>query len=42
MLFNGVIIEFGTVEEFKNSKNPIVQAFIEGNSEVYEKMADGI
>jgi len=42
MLFNGIIIEFGTVDEFKNSKNPIVQAFIEGNSEVYEKMADGI
>jgi len=42
MLFNGVIIEFGTVEEFKNSKNPIVQAFIEGNSEIYEKLADGV
>jgi len=42
MLFNGVIIEFGTVDEFKNSKNPIVQAFIEGNSEIYEKLADGV
>ena len=42
MLFNGVIIEFGTVEEFKNSKNPIVRAFIEGNSEIYEKLADGV
>ncbi|WP_024786984.1 MULTISPECIES: ABC transporter ATP-binding protein [unclassified Lebetimonas] len=42
LLFNGKIIEFGDVEEFKNSKNPIVQAFIEGNSEKYEAMADGI
>jgi len=42
LLYNGKIIEFGTVEEFKNSKNPIVQAFIEGDSEAYEKMADGI
>jgi len=42
MLFNGEIIEFGSVEEFKNSKNPIVQAFINGNSETYEKIADGV
>ncbi len=38
-LYNGEIIEFGTVEEFKNSKNPIVRAFIEGNSELFEKVA---
>ncbi|WP_024789215.1 ABC transporter ATP-binding protein [Lebetimonas sp. JH292] len=42
LLFNGEIIEFGDVEEFKNSKNPVVQAFIEGDSEKYETMADGI
>jgi len=42
MLFNGEIIEFGTVEEFKNSTNPIVRAFIEGDSEKYEKLADEI
>ncbi|MEO1923765.1 MAG: ABC transporter ATP-binding protein [Nautiliaceae bacterium] len=41
-LYNGKIIEFGTVEEFKNSQNPIVRAFIEGNSESYEKLAEGI
>ena len=42
MLFNGEIIEFGTVEEFKNSTNPIVRAFIEGDSEKYEKLADEV
>ena len=42
MLFNGKIIEFGTVEEFKNSTNPIVRAFIEGDSEKYEKLADEV
>jgi phospholipid/cholesterol/gamma-HCH transport system ATP-binding protein len=41
-LYHGEIIEFGTVEEFKNSQNPIVRAFIEGNSELYEKIAEGI
>ncbi len=41
-LYMGEIIEFGTVEEFKNSKNPIVRAFIEGNSEMYEKIAEGV
>jgi phospholipid/cholesterol/gamma-HCH transport system ATP-binding protein len=41
-LYHGEIIEFGTVEEFKNSKNPIVRAFIEGNSELYEKIAEGV
>ncbi|MRJ07147.1 MAG: ABC transporter ATP-binding protein [Epsilonproteobacteria bacterium] len=38
MLFNGEIIEYGTVEEFKNSPNPIVQAFIEGDSKKYEQI----
>jgi len=42
MLYNGEIIEYGSVEEFKNSKNPIVRAFIEGNSQEYEKIADGV
>ncbi|EDM23039.1 ABC transporter ATP-binding protein [Caminibacter mediatlanticus] len=42
MLYQGEIIEFGSVEEFKNSKNPIVQAFIRGDSEIYEKIAEGV
>jgi phospholipid/cholesterol/gamma-HCH transport system ATP-binding protein len=42
MLYNGEIIEFGDVESFKNSKNPIVRAFIEGDSEKYEKMAEAV
>jgi phospholipid/cholesterol/gamma-HCH transport system ATP-binding protein len=42
MLYNGVIIEYGSVEEFKNSKNPIVRAFIEGDSEKYEKIAEAV
>jgi len=42
MLYNGEIIEYGSVEEFKNSKNPIVRAFIEGNSEEYEQIAEGV
>jgi phospholipid/cholesterol/gamma-HCH transport system ATP-binding protein len=42
MLYNGEIIEYGTVEEFKNSTNPIVRAFIEGNSELYEKIAEEV
>lgn len=42
LLFNGKIIEYGDVESFKNSKNPIVRAFIEGNSEEYEQLADGV
>ena len=37
-LYNGEIIEYGSVEEFKNSKNPIVRAFIEGNSEEFERL----
>jgi len=36
MLFNGEIIEFGTVEQFKNSPNRIVQAFIAGDSQKYQ------
>lgn len=39
LLYNGVIVEYGTVEEFKNSKNPIVRAFIEGDSEKFEKVS---
>ncbi len=42
MLYNGEIIEYGSVEEFKNSKNPIVQAFIKGESEEYEKIAEAV
>jgi phospholipid/cholesterol/gamma-HCH transport system ATP-binding protein len=42
MLYNGVIIEYGTVEEFKNSQNPIVQAFIKGESDEYEKIAEAV
>lgn len=32
MLYNGVIIERGTVQEFKNSKNLVVRQFIEGST----------
>ncbi len=39
LLYNGEIVEYGTVEEFKNSKNPIVRAFIEGDSEKFEKVS---
>jgi len=39
-LYNGEIIEYGNVEEFKNSKNPIVRAFIEGNSKEFEKVVN--
>ncbi len=42
MLFMGEIIEYGSVEEFKNSKNPIVQAFIRGESREYEKIAEKV
>jgi phospholipid/cholesterol/gamma-HCH transport system ATP-binding protein len=42
MLYNGEIIEFGDVESFKNSPNPIVQAFIKGESEEYEKIAEAV
>lgn len=30
MLYNGEIVQLGTVEEIKNSKNPIVKSFING------------
>lgn len=33
MLHNGEIVEYGTCEEIKNSKNPVVRQFIEGRSE---------
>jgi phospholipid/cholesterol/gamma-HCH transport system ATP-binding protein len=42
MLYHGEIIEYGTVEEFQNSSNPIVQAFIKGESEAYEKIAEAV
>ena len=42
MIHNGEIIEYKEREEFKNSKNPIVRAFIEGNAIEYEKMVEGI
>ncbi len=31
MLFEGAIIEYGTVEEVRNSANPIVQQFLQGS-----------
>jgi phospholipid/cholesterol/gamma-HCH transport system ATP-binding protein len=40
MLFQGKIIEVGTPEEIKNSRNPIVQQFIEGKSEGPIKIVD--
>ncbi len=42
MLYKGEIIEYGDVESFKNSKNPIVQTFIEGDAEKYEEIAEGV
>jgi len=41
-LYNGEIIEYADVEGFKNSKNHIVRAFIEGNSEMFEKISQGV
>jgi len=38
LLYEGKIIEFGSVDEFKNSKNPIVRAFIQGDSKIYETL----
>ena len=38
LLYDGEIVEFGDVEQFKNSKNPIVQAFIKGDSKMFEQM----
>jgi len=40
MLYEGYIIEYGSVEEFKNSKNPVVRAFIEGDSKEFEKLSE--
>jgi phospholipid/cholesterol/gamma-HCH transport system ATP-binding protein len=31
MLFEGAIIEYGTVEQVRNSRNPIVQQFLLGS-----------
>ena len=33
MLYQGEIIEVGTPDEIKDSRNPIVQQFIQGRSE---------
>ncbi len=33
MLYEGKIIEMGTPEEIRNSKNPVVQQFIHGSAE---------
>jgi phospholipid/cholesterol/gamma-HCH transport system ATP-binding protein len=33
MLYEGKIIEMGSPEEIKNSKNPVVQQFIRGSAE---------
>ncbi len=40
MLFKGRIIEVGTPEEIKNSRNPIVKQFIEGKSDGPIKIVD--
>jgi len=37
-LFRGKIIEFAKKEDFFNSKNPIIRAYIEGDSEKFEKI----
>jgi len=37
-LYKGVILEYGTAEEFQKSSNPIVRAFIEGSSEEFERV----
>ncbi|NPA10936.1 MAG: ABC transporter ATP-binding protein [Epsilonproteobacteria bacterium] len=41
-LYMGKILEYGSVEEFKNSKNPIVRAFIDGDSKKYEEIAQKV
>jgi len=33
MLYEGKIIEIGTVEEIRNSKNEVIQQFIHGQAE---------
>ena len=35
MLYNGEIIEFASPEEFKNSSNKVVQAFLKGDSSAF-------
>lgn len=40
MLFKGKIIEVGSPDEIRNSKNPIVQQFIEGRSDGPIKIVD--
>lgn len=40
MLYNGRIVQIGTVPEIKNSKNPVVHAFVNG-LEVKEEEKDG-
>ena len=40
LLYKGEIIEYSTAKEFQNSTNPIVRAFIEGDSTKYEKIAE--
>lgn len=42
LLYKGEIIEYATVKEFQNSTNPIVRAFIEGDSKKYEKIAEAV
>jgi phospholipid/cholesterol/gamma-HCH transport system ATP-binding protein len=36
MLYNGEIIEFASPEEFKNSSNKVVQAFLKGDSSAFD------
>ena len=36
MLYNGEIIEFASPEDFKNSKNEVVQAFLRGDSTKFD------
>lgn len=40
MMYDGKIIEEGTVEEFKNSKNPVIQQFIHRRSEGPVRVTD--
>jgi len=42
MLFGGEIIEYGDVETFKSSKNPIVKTFIEGDAKKYEELVEKV
>jgi len=40
LLYKGEIVEYAPAKEFQNSTNPIVRAFIEGDSAKYEKIAE--